>query len=128
VISSHQPLVTIQEEVVDDLEQSGMAPDEIMKLAPYKVFKGNIPTNSIFIKKITPYTLGQLIALYEHKIFVQGAIWNIFSFDQWGVQLGKLLAKQILPELADNTPINTHDASTQGLINHYKKWRAGDSV
>ncbi len=115
-------------EVVDDLEKSGTSPDEIMKLAPYKVFKGNIPTNSIFIKKITPYTLGQLIALYEHKIFVQGAIWNIFSFDQWGVQLGKLLAKQILPELGDNTPIDTHDASTQGLINHYKKWRASDSV
>ncbi len=111
------------EEVVDELEQAGTPPDEIMKLAPYKVFKGNIPTNSIFIKKITPYTLGQLIALYEHKIFVQGAIWNIFSFDQWGVQLGKLLAKQILPELADNTPIDTHDASTQGLINQYKKWR-----
>ncbi len=116
------------QEVVDDLEQAGTPPDEIMKLAPYKVFKGNIPTNSIFIKKITPYTLGQLIALYEHKIFVQGAIWNIFSFDQWGVQLGKLLAKQILPELADNTPIDTHDASTQGLINQYKKWRSNPSI
>ncbi len=116
------------EEVVDELEQAGTAPEEIMKLAPYKVFKGNIPTNSIFVKKITPYTLGQLIALYEHKIFVQGTIWNIFSFDQWGVQLGKLLAKQILPELADNTPIDTHDASTKGLINQYKKWRDSDSM
>ena len=112
------------EEVVEDLEQAGKTPDEIMELAPFKVFKGNIPTNSIFIKKITPYTLGQLIALYEHKIFVQGVIWNIYSFDQWGVQLGKLLAKKILPELEDNKPITTHDGSTRGLINQYKEWRS----
>lgn len=112
------------EEVVEDLEQAGKTLDEIMELAPFKVFKGNIPTNSIFIKKITPYTLGQLIALYEHKIFVQGVIWNIYSFDQWGVQLGKLLAKKILPELEDNKPITTHDGSTRGLINQYKEWRS----
>ncbi len=111
------------EEVMEDLEKSGKTPDEIMELAPFKVFKGNIPTNSIFVKKITPFTLGQLIALYEHKIFVQGVIWNIYSFDQWGVQLGKLLAKKILPELKDNEPITTHDGSTRGLINQYKKWR-----
>jgi len=84
------------------------------------VFEGNKPTNSIIVKQITPYTLGQLIALYEHKIFVQGVLWNIFSFDQWGVELGKQLANQILPELQDATPVQSHDASTNGLINAYK--------
>ena len=78
---------------------------------------------NILIKKITPQSLGRLTAMYEHKIFVQGVIWNVFSFDQWGVQLGKLLAKQILPELADNTPIDGHDGSTNGLINQFKEWR-----
>ncbi len=90
---------------------------------PYRVFEGNRPTNSFLIKKITPYTLGQLIALYEHKIFVQGVIWNIFSFDQWGVELGKQLAGKILPELNNDTVITTHDSSTNGLINAYKKMR-----
>jgi len=111
------------ETVVADLEKSGKSAEEVMALAPFKVFEGNRPTNSILIKKITPQSLGRLIALYEHKIFVQGVIWNIFSFDQWGVQLGKLLAKQILPELADNTPIDGHDGSTNGLINQFKVWR-----
>ena len=90
---------------------------------PYRVFEGNRPTNSFLIKKITPYTLGQLIAFYEHKIFVQGVIWNIYSFDQWGVELGKILANKILPELETNEPISSHDASTNGLINEYKKMR-----
>ncbi len=91
---------------------------------PYRVFEGNRPTNSILIKKITPYTLGKLIALYEHKIFVQGVIWNIYSFDQWGVELGKVLANNILPELENDTEITDHDSSTNGLINAYKKMRS----
>ncbi len=90
---------------------------------PYRVFEGNRPTNSFLIKKITPYTLGQLIALYEHKIFVQGVIWNIYSFDQWGVELGKVLAGKILPELGGTAPVETHDSSTNGLINQFKSWR-----
>ncbi|KAI9550006.1 putative glucose-6-phosphate isomerase-like [Daphnia sinensis] len=97
--------------------------EEIEKLAPFKVFEGNRPTNSILVKKINPHTLGALIAIYEHKIFVQGIIWNIFSFDQWGVELGKQLAGRILPELEDDKPVNGHDASTNGLINQYKAWR-----
>jgi len=92
-------------------------------LAPFKVFEGNRPTNSILVKKITPRTLGSLIAMYEHKIFVQGIIWNIYSFDQWGVELGKQLAGKILPELRTNDEISSHDASTNGLINQYKAWR-----
>lgn len=93
------------------------------KLIPFKVFEGNRPTNSFLIKKITPYTLGQLTALYEHKIFVQGVIWNIFSFDQWGVELGKQLANKILPELKGDEAVVSHDSSTNGLINAYKQWR-----
>jgi len=85
--------------------------------------KGNKPTNSILFKKLTPYTLGSLIAMYEHKIFVQGIIWNIFSFDQWGVELGKQLAKSILPELENDEYVHDHDSSTNGLINAYKRIR-----
>ncbi|MGN6801633.1 MAG: glucose-6-phosphate isomerase [Ginsengibacter sp.] len=91
------------------------------KLIPFKEFEGNKPTNSLLLTKITPFTLGELIALYEHKIFVQGVIWNIYSFDQWGVELGKVLAKKILPELENNQKITTHDSSTNGLINAWKK-------
>jgi glucose-6-phosphate isomerase len=91
------------------------------KLIPFKEFDGNKPTNSFLITKITPFTLGELIALYEHKIFVQGVIWNIYSFDQWGVELGKKLAKNILPELENYEKITSHDSSTNGLINEYKK-------
>jgi len=91
------------------------------KLIPFKEFEGNKPTNSFLITKITPFTLGELIALYEHKIFVQGVIWDIYSFDQWGVELGKVLAKKILPELESNRKITSHDSSTNGLINAYKK-------
>jgi glucose-6-phosphate isomerase len=92
-------------------------------LIPYKTFEGNRPTNSFLVKEITPFTLGELIALYEHKIFVQGIIWNIFSFDQWGVELGKQLAKKILPELENDNEISAHDSSTNGLINTFKKMR-----
>jgi glucose-6-phosphate isomerase len=92
-------------------------------LIPYKLFTGNRPTNSFLVKEITPFTLGSLIALYEHKIFVQGVIWNIFSFDQWGVELGKQLAGKILPELQNNDPVRSHDSSTNGLINAFKRMR-----
>jgi glucose-6-phosphate isomerase len=111
------------EEVVAELTAAGKPAAAIEKLAPFKVFEGNRPTNSIIIKKLTPYQLGQLIAMYEHKIFVQGLIWNIFSFDQWGVQLGKELANKILPELNTSDPIESHDSSTNGLINKFKKMR-----
>ncbi|MFT3704472.1 MAG: glucose-6-phosphate isomerase [Agriterribacter sp.] len=104
-----------------DAELSKLSEEEKKKLSPFKVFEGNKPTNSFLVKKITPYTLGQLIGLYEHKIFVQGVIWNIFSFDQWGVELGKQLASKILPELQSDANITAHDSSTNGLINHYKK-------
>ena len=91
---------------------------------PFKVFEGNRPTNSILLREITPFSLGALIALYEHKIFTQGAILNIFTFDQWGVELGKQLANRILPELNDDKTVSSHDVSTNGLINRYKAWRA----
>jgi glucose-6-phosphate isomerase len=106
---------------------NGRSPEELMaahvqqELIPFKFFSGNRPTNSFLIKMITPYSLGQLIALYEHKIFVQGVIWNIFSFDQWGVELGKALAGNILPELKNSQETTGHDGSTNGLINWYKK-------
>jgi len=112
-----------EEEVVAELQQLGKSPEEIESLKSFKVFEGNRPTNSILIKKITPRSLGMLLALYEHKIFVQGIIWNIFSFDQWGVELGKQLANKILPELVSNAPVSSHDGSTNGLINQYKAWR-----
>lgn len=112
-----------EEEVVAELQKAGKSNEEVAELKTYKVFEGNRPTNSILLKKMTPRTLGRLIALYEHKIFVQGVIWNIYSFDQWGVELGKQLANKILPELGDNNPITSHDSSTNGLINTYKSWR-----
>jgi len=111
------------EEARAELEKSGLDEAQIDKILPFKVFTGNRPTNSFLIKKITPFTLGQMIALYEHKIFVQGIIWNIFSFDQWGVELGKQLANRILPELEDDEPVSNHDSSTNNLINLYKKLR-----
>jgi glucose-6-phosphate isomerase len=112
-----------REEVMEELRHQGKGNEEIDKLYPHKVFEGNRPTNSILFKKLTPRVLGSLIAMYEHKIFVQGVIWNIFSFDQWGVELGKQLAKNILPELKNANPIDTHDASTNGLINAFKDMR-----
>ncbi|MGB3104917.1 glucose-6-phosphate isomerase [Sphingobacterium siyangense] len=112
-----------EEEVVAELKKAGKSDQEIETLKAYKVFEGNRPTNSILFKKMTPRTLGRLIAFYEHKIFVQGVIWNIYSFDQWGVELGKQLANQILPELSDANTVTSHDSSTNGLINTYKAWR-----
>ncbi|WP_217606443.1 glucose-6-phosphate isomerase [Chitinophaga sp. GbtcB8] len=111
-------------EVKAELEKSGMTGDALAKLLPYKVFTGNRPSNSFLVKEITPRSLGSLIALYEHKIFVQGVIWNIYTFDQWGVELGKQLANKILPELESNDVVTGHDASTNGLINAWKKMKA----
>lgn len=111
------------EEVVAEFKKAGKSDEEIAELAAFKVFKGNRPTNSILFKQLTPRTLGSLVAMYEHKIFVQGVIWNIFSFDQWGVELGKQLANKILPELTSEEAITSHDSSTNALINAYKAWR-----
>ncbi|QHS59546.1 glucose-6-phosphate isomerase [Chitinophaga agri] len=110
-------------EVRAELEKSGLREDEIKQLLPYKVFTGNRPTNSFLVKQITPRTLGSLVAMYEHKIFVQGVIWNIYSFDQWGVELGKQLANKILPELESADQVTSHDASTNGLINAWKQMK-----
>ena len=112
-----------KEEVTEELKRDGRSDDEIRKLYPHKVFEGNRPTNSILFNKLTPRALGSLIVMYEHKIFVQGVIWNIFSFDQWGVELGKQLAKKILPELGDDKQVDSHDSSTNGLINTFKEMR-----
>ncbi|RYG13081.1 MAG: glucose-6-phosphate isomerase, partial [Chitinophagaceae bacterium] len=112
-----------EEEVVAELKKAGKSKSDIATLAPFKVFDGNRPTNSILLKRVTPRSLGSLIAIYEHKIFVQGIIWNIFSFDQWGVELGKQLAQKIQPELKGDEEITSHDSSTNGLINQYKSWR-----
>jgi len=113
------------DEVIAELRASGMSDEQITMHAPFRVFQGNRPTNSILFRKLTPKTLGMLIAMYEHKIFVQGVIWNIFSFDQWGVELGKQLAKKILPELLEEYTVSSHDSSTNGLINRYKELRTG---
>ncbi|MCA5921633.1 glucose-6-phosphate isomerase [Pectobacterium brasiliense] len=111
-------------EVVEaEFAAAGKSPKEVEHVAPFKVFEGNRPTNSILLREITPYSLGALIALYEHKIFTQGAILNIFTFDQWGVELGKQLANRILPELENDSTIDSHDSSTNGLINRFKAWR-----
>lgn len=111
------------DEAKAELVKSGMDSDEIDALLPHKVFEGNKPTNSIFVKKLTPKVLGSLVAMYEHKIFAQSIIWNVNAFDQWGVELGKQLAKVILPELNDDSKVESHDASTNGLINFYKENR-----
>jgi len=112
-----------KEEAIEELKRDGRSDEEIRKLYPHKVFEGNRPTNSILFNKLTPRALGSLIVMYEHKIFVQGVIWNIFSFDQWGVELGKQLAKKILPELGDDKQVDSHDSSTNGLINTFKEMR-----
>jgi glucose-6-phosphate isomerase len=109
-----------QAEARADLVASGKDEEAVERLLAHKVFEGNRPTNTIFFKKLDPKTLGALIALYEHKIFVQGIIWQINSFDQWGVELGKQLAKAILPELEGDDEVTAHDCSTNGLINYYK--------
>lgn len=112
-----------EEEVAFEMKDSGLPEEDIQKLTPFKVFPGNRPTNSLLFRKMTPRTLGSLIALYEHKIFVQGVLWNIFSFDQWGVELGKQLAQKIQPELDDEKPITSHDSSTNGLITAFKEMK-----
>jgi glucose-6-phosphate isomerase len=112
-----------EEEVIAEFKAQGLDEASIKSLTPFKVFEGNRPTNSILFKNLDARTLGSLIAMYEHKIFVQGIIWNIFSFDQWGVELGKQLAKRILPKLEDDSKVTDHDASTSGLINAYKALR-----
>ncbi len=111
-----------EEDVKAELVKAGKSDEEIKKLTPFKVFPGNKPTNSILVKQITPFSLGMLVAIYEHKIFVQGVIWNIFSFDQWGVELGKQLANKILPELESDALVTSHDSSTNSLINAYKNF------
>jgi glucose-6-phosphate isomerase len=112
------------DDVEKELTKTGIDKEAIAFHAPFRVFDGNRPTNSILFKQLTPRTLGSLIAMYEHKIFVQGVIWNIFSFDQWGVELGKVLAKKILPELRSPGEISTHDSSTNGLINYFKRLKS----
>jgi len=112
------------DEVAKELEDAGKTKAEIEKLKPFKVFKGNKPTNTILFKKLTPRTLGSLIAMYEHKIFIQGVVWNIFSFDQWGVELGKQLAKKILPQLHEKGKTASNDSSTDGLINAIREFRS----
>lgn len=112
-----------REVVEEEYRDQGKDPATLDYVVPFKVFEGNRPTNSILLREITPFSLGALIALYEHKIFTQGVILNIFTFDQWGVELGKQLANRILPELKDDKEISSHDSSTNGLINRYKAWR-----
>lgn len=112
-----------REVVEQELRDQGKDPAQLEHVVPFKVFEGNRPTNSILLREITPFSLGALIALYEHKIFTQGVILNIFTFDQWGVELGKQLANRILPELGGDNGITSHDSSTNGLINRYKAWR-----
>ena len=111
------------DEVRVDLQSQGLSGEKLELLVASKTFSGNRPSNSFLFKKLTPETLGSLIAMYEHKIFTQGVIWDINSFDQWGVELGKVLASAIIPELENETHISSHDASTNGLINEYKRLR-----
>jgi glucose-6-phosphate isomerase len=112
-----------EDETLDELRKTGTPSKQLEVLVRSKTFPGNRPTNSILFKKLTPETLGSLIALYEHKIFTQGVIWNINSFDQMGVELGKQLAKAVYPELKGGETVTSHDASTNGLINYYKSIR-----
>jgi glucose-6-phosphate isomerase len=114
-----------EEESREELIERGVSPDDASRLAPHKTFPGNRPSNTFMIEKLTPRALGSLVALYEHKIFVQGVIWNIYSFDQWGVELGKQLAKVVLPELEGED--GAHDGSTDQLIDYYRRHQGGDS-
>jgi len=113
-----------EQQVRHELKDANLSSEQLEALVPHKLFSGNRPTNSIFLQKLTPRSLGSLIALYEHKIFVQGVIWDVNSFDQWGVELGKQLANNILPELSGNESVTSHDASTNGLINYFKERRS----
>jgi len=112
-----------EDEVVREYEKMGLKREDYQDIIPHKIFEGNRPSNSILLNRLTPYTLGALIAIYEHKVFTQGVIWNIYSFDQWGVELGKALAKNILPNLEKDKKTIEYDSSTNGLINRFKKWR-----
>jgi len=109
-----------------EVKKLGLSQEDMDMRLPHMVFEGNRPTNSILFRKLTPHTLGSLVALYEHKIFTQGVIWHVNSYDQWGVELGKTLAKKVLAELGDDQPVDSHDVSTNGLINYFKKLRAED--
>jgi glucose-6-phosphate isomerase len=110
-----------EEVVLSELQSQNLSESDIQAILPHKVFKGNRPTNTILIDKLTPKNLGSIIAIYEHKVFVQGVIWNINSFDQWGVELGKQLAKAILPQLNSSNEVDNHDSSTNNLINYFRK-------
>ena len=110
-------------EVLNELKEQSLSEEEISKLLPFKVFEGNKPTTSLLIQKLSPESLGKLIAMYEHKIFVEGIIWNIYSYDQFGVELGKQLAKSILNELNQDDSNTHHDSSTQNLVTFYKENR-----
>jgi len=112
-----------RQEVDDELRKAGKSEAEIGSIGPHKVFKGNRPTNSMMVDTINPFTLGAIIAMYEHKIFTQGVIWDINSYDQWGVELGKQLAKAIEPEMAESDEVSSHDSSTNNLINYIKQRR-----
>ena len=112
-----------EQEVREELSAAGLTGEALERLVPHKVFPGNRPTNSLLLQRVSPNTLGALLALYEHKVFVQGILWNIHSFDQWGVELGKQLARTILPELQGTALVTAHDASTNGLINYYHRQR-----
>lgn len=114
-----------EEEARDELHEGGASEDQVALLAPHKAFPGNRPSNTFMLEKLTPRALGRLIALYEHKIFVQGVIWNVYSFDQWGVELGKQLAKAVLPELSGQS--GEHDSSTLQLIEYYRQHRGSVS-
>lgn len=111
------------EEARAELIADGLSAEALAQLLPHKIFPGNKPSNTILFDRLNPYTLGALVALYEHKVFVQGAIWNINSFDQWGVELGKQLAKTIAGELRSDDEVQSHDASTCSLINYIKRKR-----
>uniref|UniRef100_A0A0K8R483 Glucose-6-phosphate isomerase n=1 Tax=Ixodes ricinus TaxID=34613 RepID=A0A0K8R483_IXORI len=111
-----------KEEAEAELKKAGMTGEVLQKILPHKVFEGSKPTNSLMVDKMTPYSLGMLTAMYEHKIFTQGIIWDINSYDQWGVGLGKQLAKVIQPELRGKSEVSTHDGSTNGLINFIKSY------
>ena len=112
-----------RQDLLAEVEQGRLGADRVEELLPHKVFPGNRPSNSIFVRCLDPRTLGALLAMYEHKVFVQGCIWGINPYDQWGVVLGKTLAARVLEEIRDESEVSSHDGSTNSLINHYKKLR-----
>ena len=110
-----------KEEITEEMKKANQPDEVIERIANHRVAEGNRPSNTFLVNQIDPLTLGALIAMYEQKVFVQGVIWGINSFDQWGVELGKQLAKKIMPELKSTHPVNSHDSSTNALINYYNK-------